>query len=187
MAGQNRLVLRALAAAIALCPASAFALELPSGDISLVLNGYSHHFNVHPSYKDGSLNQRNYGLGFEFDHLQRTDAKLRYVNNFGFYKDSLNSTASYVGGAAFYDLFGEPRLRLSLGAELSGFWSERYNQGRPFLALLPVANIGNESYSVNLVFVPRVPQFVDAGAIFVQFKMRIKRRSYRDDHIAAQN
>jgi len=170
----NDLALRLFAAFVFLCPTFAHALDLPEGKVSLVLSGYSYHFNIRPGVKAESLNQRNYGLGLEFDHRKPAGATFRYVNNFGWYKDSLNSTAHYVGGAVFYDWLGDHRLRLSLGAELSGFYSERYNQGRPFLALLPVANIGSESASVNLVVVPRVPQFIDAGVVFVQFKIKIK-------------
>ena len=118
------------------------------------------------------INYMDYWDGFDYE--QSPNDKLRYVNNLGWYKDSLNSTAYYAGGAAFYDVVGNKDLRFSVGGEITGFYSENYNKGKPFIALVPVANLGNSNYSVNFVLIPRFSQFMESGVAFFQFKMRVK-------------
>jgi len=155
-------------------PLVALGLDFSTATTSLIVNGYSRHFHVDDKYAHTTLNEKNYGLGLEFDYEQSPNDKLRYVNNLGWYKDSLNSTAYYAGGAAFYDVVGNKDLRFSVGGEITGFYSENYNKGKPFIALVPVANLGNSNYSVNFVLIPRFSQFMESGVAFFQFKMRVK-------------
>ena len=140
---------------------------------NLVINGASKHFDVNRAAFPDGLNEKNYGLGVEYN-LDKLDAqKIEWVINTGFFKDSLNGTALYAGGAGLMNLYSYKTVNFKAGIEGSLFYSSAYNQGNPFVALLPIVNIGTNKYSVNITVIPRVPQFIDAGVIFVQLKIGI--------------
>ena len=140
---------------------------------SLVINGLSKHFDVNQDTYPNGLNEKNLGLGAEYDFNKTEKQKIQWVLNGGFYKDSLDSTALYFGGAGLVNIFNYDSFHLNAGIEVSFFYSKEYNQGNPFIAPLPIINIGNEKYSLNITAIPRVQQIIDAGVIFAQLKIGI--------------
>jgi len=140
--------------------------------LNLVINGISKHHHVNNASFPEGPNEKNWGLGIEYD-LPKEIYSLRWVANTGFYKDSLRGTAFYLGGAGLFSVYNKDDFRLLTGVGGNLFYSARYNQSNPFVALFPVVNIGTQKYSVNLVAIPRVAQFIDAGVVFAQLKVGI--------------
>ena len=138
--------------------------------MSLVINGISKHHHVNNASFPNGPNEKNWGLGVEYDFPKETYS-LRWVANTGFYKDSLSGTAIYLGGAGLFPVYNKDDFRILTGVGGNLFYSARYNQSSPFIALFPVVNIGTQKYSVNLVVIPRVAQFIDAGVVFAQLKI----------------
>jgi len=140
---------------------------------NLVINGLSKHFDVNQVVYPNGLNEKNLGLGAEYNFNKSENQKIQWILNGGFYKDSLDSTAFYLGGAGLVNIFNYDSFHLNVGIEVSFFYSKEYNQGNPFIAPLPIINIGNEKYSLNITAIPRVQQIIDAGVIFAQLKIGI--------------
>ena len=140
---------------------------------SIVINGVSKHFAVNQDAFSSKLNELNIGLGLEYKFAKEPENSIEWVANTGFFKDSLNGTAFYLGGAGLVNVFSIDRFHIKVGIETTGFYSSEYNQSRPFIALLPVINLGNSDYSVNMTFIPKVSQWIDAGVIFAQLKIKI--------------
>lgn len=140
--------------------------------IYVVINGISKHHHVNNASFPNGPNEKNWGLGVEYEFPKETYS-LRWVANTGFYKDSLGGTAFYIGGAGLIPVYNKDDFRILTGVGGNLFYSARYNQSNPFVALFPVVNIGTQQYSVNLVVIPRVAQFIDAGVVFAQLKVGI--------------
>lgn len=135
-----------------------------------MINGISkHHHASNASFPNGP-NEKNWGLGVEYD-FPKEIYSLRWVANTGFYKDSLSGTAFYLGGAGLFSVYNKDDFRILTGVGGNLFYSAKYNQSSPFVAIFPVVNIGTPKYSVNLVVIPRVAQFIDAGVVFAQLKI----------------
>ena len=150
-----------------------------AGDLSIVINGRSHHFDS--SYE---WNENNYGLGLEYQ-FETTSRWKRVVMANGF-NDS-NDSMSYMAGAGLH-------RRLLETHRLSGFYidtginafimtREDYNDNNPFPGLLPSLSFGNRYGGFNLTYLPAEAiqdmvnaDFVDptiSGVLFVQFKLSL--------------
>jgi hypothetical protein len=156
---------------IFLCFISQFAFA--DSQYSLVINGFSKHFDVNQTNFPNGLNEKNYGFGVEYNFDKNATQTIEWVLNTGFFKDSLNGTAFYGGGAGLVKLCDFNPISLKVGLEGSLFYSSEYNQGKPFLAVFPIINIGTDRYSLNIAIIPRIQQFIDAGVIFAQIKVGI--------------
>jgi hypothetical protein len=143
------------------------------GTNNIVINGLSKHFDVTESSFPNGVNENNFGLGYEYNFEKSPDQSIEWLLNTGFFKDSLNGTAVYAGGAGLIKVMQLDSVHLKLGIEASGFYSSEYNQGRPFLALMPIMNVGTDKFSLNITVIPKISQFIDAGVIFAQLKIRL--------------
>lgn len=143
------------------------------GKYSLIVNGISKHFDIGPTFSNTSLNQANYGAGIEYDFSKSKENKISWILNVGEYKDSLNSNAFYIGGAGLYDIYSEKNFYIRGGLQVAGFYSPNYNLGNPFIAPMPALSIGSSNVGVNIVVIPKVPQFLDTGVVFMQLKIGI--------------
>jgi hypothetical protein len=146
---------------------------LAEGSNSIILNGISKHIDVNDDAFPNGLNEKNWGLGYEYNFEKAPDQSIEWLLNTGFYKDSLSSTAVYAGGAGLIQIAQVAPVKLKIGIEGSGFYSSEYNQGRPFIALMPIFNIGTDRISINIAIIPKVSQFMDAGVIFAQLKFKL--------------
>ena len=138
--------------------------------MSVVINGKSKHQHVNNASFPNGPNEKNWDLGIEYD-VPKEIYSLRWVANTGFYKDSLSGTAFYLGGAGLLPFYNKDDFRVLTGVGGNLFYSARYNQSSPFITLFPVVNIGTPKYSVNLVVIPRIAQFIYAGVVFAQLKI----------------
>jgi len=150
-----------------------------AGDLSLVINGRSHHFDS--SYE---WNENNYGLGLEYQ-FETTSRWKRIVMANGF-TDS-NDRMSYMAGAGLHRrLLETDRLAgFYIDAGINAFIMTRedYNDNNPFPGLLPSLSFGNRYGGFNLTYLPGEAiqdmvnaDFVDptiSGVLFVQFKLSL--------------
>ena len=143
------------------------------GNSSIVLNGISKHVDVNEEVFPNGVNEKNFGLGYEYNFEKSPDKSIEWLVNTGFFKDSLSGTAVYAGGAGLIKVLEIDLVHLKLGIEGSGFYSSEYNQGRPFLALMPIMNVGTDKISLNITIIPKVTQFIDAGVVFAQLKIKL--------------
>ena len=148
-------------------------LAFADGSSSIVINGISKHFDVNEDSFPNGVNEKNFGLGYEFNFEKAPDQSIEWLVNSGFFKDSLSGTAFYAGGAGLIKVVQLGSLHLKLGFEASGFYSSEYNQGRPFIAMMPIMNVGTDKISLNITVIPKVSQFIDAGVVFAQLKIKL--------------
>lgn len=144
---------------------------LAGGKWFVVVSGISKHFDTDPTYKAKGLNERNLGLGGQYELHKRDGGAVNFALNFGEYRDSERKIALYAGVAATIDIYKNRYGHIRTGVELAGFHSASYNGSKPFLAPLPLINIGNDSISLNLTVIPRVNNFTDSGVTFAQIKI----------------
>jgi hypothetical protein len=148
-----------------------------AGDLSVVINGRSHHFNS--SY---DWNENNFGLGVEYQFASTSRWKKIVMAN-GF-RDSANKM-SYMAGAGLHRRLLETH-RLAgfyIDAGVNAFIMTRQdvNDNRPFPGVLPSLSFGNRYGGFNLTYLPTQAiqdmvnaDFVDTtitGILFVQFKV----------------
>jgi hypothetical protein len=143
------------------------------GSSHIVINGLSKHFDVNQAAFPNGVNEKNFGLGYEYNFEKSPDQSIEWLVNTGFFKDSLNGTAVYAGGAGLIKVLQLDSVHLKLGIEGSGFYSSEYNQGRPFIALMPIMNVGTDKFSLNITVIPKISQFIDAGVVFAQLKIKL--------------
>lgn len=121
-------------------------------ELRLVVSGKAFHFNT-----DVSWNEKNWGLGFEYD-FEREGDWIPLITGLSF-KDSNNMTSRYFGGGAKrrFDLSNDPD-GMYLDAGLVSLVMTRYdhNDNKPFIGVLPFVSIGNNRFSANLTYVPEM-------------------------------
>jgi len=150
-----------------------------AGDLSIVINGRSHHFNSAYDW-----NENNYGMGLEY--LFETTSRWKKIVMANGFRDSTDKM-SYMGGAGLY-------RRLLETHRFSGFYidaginafimtREDVNENQPFPGVLPSVSFGNRYVGFNLTYLPMQAvqkmvnaDFVDpniSGVLFVQFKISL--------------
>ncbi len=143
------------------------------GQYSVVINGLSKHFDVDKDVYPNGLNELNLGLGAEYDFKKSENQNIQWILNGGFYRDSLNSTAVYFGGAGLVNIFKHESFHVDAGVDVSFFYSKEYNQGNPFIAPVPIINIGTDKVSLNITLIPKLQQIVNTSVVFIQLKIGI--------------
>jgi hypothetical protein len=122
-----------------------------AGEMSLLVNGKAVHINV-PAGKN--LNERNWGLGLQYDGDLINKKWVRYATVSGF-SDSYKRPSYYAGGGAMRR-FQFDGTHVDLGA--IGFVMTRkgYKDNQPFLGVLPAFSVGTNRVSVNMTYIPKV-------------------------------
>lgn len=139
----------------------------------LVVSGVSKHFHVDSKYDNNPLNEKNWGLGLEYHFPSKASEPLHWMVNLGQFRDSLQTNAMYVGGAGFYDVYRDNKYYFQTGIQLALFNSPSYNGGTPFIAAVPAFSFGTDQFATNIAVIPRVPQIIDAGVVYLQFKVKL--------------
>lgn len=120
-------------------------------EFHLIINGKAIHLS------DGRFNEKNYGLGFEYDFKPRNHW-ISFVNG-SFFKDSNNQTSKYLGGGIKrrFEL-GEQDNGWHVDLGVIGFLMTRYDykNNEPFFGALPVFSIGKDWYALNATYIPSV-------------------------------
>lgn len=120
-------------------------------ELSLLINGKALHLGA-PAGRD--LNERNWGLGLQFDWNRAHTNWVPFATVSGF-RDSNGNPSYYAGGGALYR-FQFDGVHVDAGAV--GFLMTRkdYNDQKPFLGALPAFSVGNKNIAVNLTYVPKM-------------------------------
>jgi hypothetical protein len=129
----------------------AFSFPCAAGaDLGINLYGASHHFERERAKSLGYDNEVNPGLGMRY--RQRLNERFDWFADAGAYRDSGRNTALVAGPGAFWKAGGGLRL----GGALAFFRSDTYNEGRAFIAPIPVVAYEWRSVTLNMVYLPRV-------------------------------
>jgi hypothetical protein len=117
-------------------------------DLGLNVYGLSWHFDQEKAKELGVDNQVNPGLGVRW---RKVEERWDWFADAGFYKDSGSNTAKLAGAGALWHL-GES---LRLGGALAVLGSDTYNEGKTFIAPLPVAAYETRVATFNMVYLPK--------------------------------
>ncbi len=141
--------------------------QLMADSFRLVINGKAVH------EKKGSLNEENWGLGFEYEFNEDQDW-IPFANG-GTFLDSFNNPSNYLGGGIKrrYHLSDDKNgWRVDLG--ISAFFMTRkdINNERPFFGALPYISVGTELAALNITYIPPVsPKFTSLWFFQASVKM----------------
>ncbi len=137
----------------------------------LILNGKSFH-KEQP--KKGSFNERNWGLGIQYDYNLYKKHWQPYLTASGF-KDSYKQNSFYAGGGLMRRFsLANIQQGLHAGAGLVAFVMVRkdHHNRRPFLGALPAFTLGTDKVAINLSYVPKVePKLIPLW--FIQLKVAL--------------
>lgn len=141
---------------------TAFADEL-----HLIVNGKAIHLD------SGNYNERNWGLGFEYDFTPRKNW-ITFINA-SYFKDSTYQTSKYVGGGVKKRfMLGSKQGAWHVDVGVLGFLMTRkdYKNNSPFPGVLPFVSMGNDNFALSLTYIPQVtPKNKDLFYIQALFKV----------------
>lgn len=155
----SRRILQMLVAMLALGAARVHAADDPWRNLSLQLYGLSYHPDRRAMRSLGLDNEVNFGLGLNYT-LHEDERSVRFLEA-GMFRDSGRQRATIAGMG--YQLKAGPHWRL--GGALVGVLGKTYNEGRFFIAPLPVVSYDFGQLTLNALYVPRYRQ-VNQLAVF---------------------
>lgn len=139
---------------------------------SLILNGKSIH-KEEP--KKGSFNEKNWGLGLQYDYEIYKGHWQPYLTA-SIFKDSYKENSFYAGGGIMRRFtLNKIHEDLHFDAGLVGFVMTRkdHNNRRPFLGMLPAFSFGTDKVALNISYVPKIePKLIPLW--FIQLKISFK-------------
>lgn len=153
-----------------------FANNAHSDELYMIVNGKSFH-SGEEKYKN--YNERNYGLGMQYDFTSFDKDLVPFINVGGF-SDSNENPSYYVGGGLthrtkFRNGLGSFRIDAGLSAFLmSRVQLEDANQENNILipGILPMLSIGTRQAAVNITYIPET-EMTRASLWFVQLKINM--------------
>lgn len=128
-----------------LVPCLAFA-----GDFGVNVYGLSYHFERARAKERNLDNEFNPGLGARY--RATLDQSFDGFVDIGVYRDSGRNTAVVAGPGVFW----KATEGLRLGGALAFFHSKTYNEGRAFVAPLPLAAYEWRAVTFNVAYAPRI-------------------------------
>lgn len=140
------------------------AIALPSpalGDLGLNIYGFAYHFDRDRARAAGLDNEIIGGLGMRY--RVRHSAQLQWIFDAAAYRDSARNTALLAGAGALWHVSQSWRV----GGALAAFRSDTYNQGKAFVAPLPVAAYEFRPVTLNFAFTPRWSEVNDVATLAV--------------------
>jgi hypothetical protein len=144
--------LAAIALAIACSAASA-------DEVGVNLYGLSYHFDRDRARALGVDNEVNPGLGFRWQFAET--GRWRFFADAGVFDDSGRNTAVLAGAGALWHV----GAGFQIGAALAVMNSDTYNDGRTFIAPLPVVAWDLGPATINLTFFPKVERYNDIATV----------------------
>ena len=123
-----------------------FASAAARADLGINVYGLSYHFDRDKAREKGLTHEVNPGVGIRW---RAADGRL--FADAALYHDSAAHTAR-VAGLGYYWPASE---HLRLGAGLALFRSDTYNQGKAFIAPVPLAAYETRRVTFNLVYFPK--------------------------------
>lgn len=147
-----------------------FAAPAWAGDWGVNVYGLSYHWDRDAAERNDLDNELNPGLGarYRMGRWLKADA----IIDAGAYYDSGRNTAVYAGAGLLWPL--DRDRRFSLGAVLTAFHSDTYNDGDPFVAPIPLVSWRLDRVTLNLTHFPKIGDFneIAATALFFTFLLR---------------
>lgn len=163
----RRISLRAILAHLLAFAACLTTTAAAADELSLLVNGKAFHTNSTTSNK---LNEKNWGLGLQYDWHRATDQWIPFATASGF-SDSNRNMSYYAGGGAMYR-FQLDSAHVDLGAVGFVMTRKGYKNNDPFPGVLPALSVGTKNVALNITYVPRVePKAVPLW--FVQLKINL--------------
>jgi hypothetical protein len=140
---------------------SALLLPLPVDAQTLGVNvyGLSYHFDRDRARAIGVDNEVNPGVGLRY-RVPHSE-KLQWILDAGAYRDSGRNTALLAGAGALWKVSEGWRL----GGALAVLDSDTYNQGKTFVAPLPLAAYEFRSMALNFVYLPKVSDLNEVATL----------------------
>lgn len=132
-------------------------------DLGVNVYGLSVHFDQDEAERLGVDNTLNPGLGLRYEFARRE--RWSFFADAGAYYDSGKNTALYGGVGALWQVVGG----LKIGAALAVMDSDTYNNGKTFVAPLPLVTYDFGPVAVNLTFFPKVSKFNDVATLGLWF------------------
>ena len=125
--------------------------QVHADEFHVIVNGKAIHLS------QGNFNEKNYGLGFEYDFAPRNNW-ITFLNGSAF-KDSNNNTSNYLGGGMKrrYQLEKDPNgWHADLGFIAFLMTRKDYKDNQPFPGALPVVSLGKQWFALNATYIPSV-------------------------------
>lgn len=119
-------------------------------ELGINLYGASYHFERDRAKALGYDSEINPGLGARY--RDRLNERFDWFIDAGAYRDSGRNTALVAGPGVFWKAAGGLRL----GGALAFLHSDTYNNGRAFIAPVPVAAYEWRAVTLNMVYLPRL-------------------------------
>ena len=142
-----------------------------AGELSVLLNGKAIHLDSQPGV---TYNEKNWGLGFQYDMPTAGEKWVPFVTVSGF-DDSNKNMSYYAGGGYLYRNefnWGKMPMHFDAGAVVFLMKRKGFKDGDPFLGVLPAFSLGTERVSVNMTYIPKVdPKMVPL--LFFQLKITL--------------
>jgi hypothetical protein len=149
----------ALACLLCLLPGAARSDDFEASRWGLQVSGYSHHFQSTRNRSHPSWNDRNIGLGLQYDLWRKAESPWSTVGSLGFMKDSYDVYGYYAGGAQFYRLIDRRvKVKTGIGA-LAVYRAFAWNREKDFaLLVMPVFSIedSRSGLGVNITGSPSI-------------------------------
>jgi len=147
---------RRLLAAAALVVACDAAL---ADEIGINVYGLSYHFDRDRAQALGVDNEVNPGLGVRWK-LAAT-GRWQFFADAGVFDDSGKNTAVLAGAGALWQVGGG----FQIGAALAVMHSDTYNNGRTFIAPLPLVAWDLGPVTLNATFFPKIERYNDVATL----------------------
>ena len=148
-----------------------FGIPANAGELSVLLNGKAIHLDSQPGV---TYNEKNWGLGFQYDMPTAGEKWVPFVTVSGF-DDSNKNMSYYAGGGYLYRSefnWGKTPMHFDAGAVVFLMKRKGFKDGDPFLGVLPAFSLGTERVSVNMTYIPKVdPKMVPL--LFFQLKITL--------------
>jgi hypothetical protein len=142
-------ILLVFATLYALGAGAARAGDDPWRRLSVQVYGLSYHPDRQAMRRLGLDNEVNFGLGLNYT-LHEDERGVRFLEA-GLFRDSGRQAAA-IAGLGYQFKYG---THWRLGGALVGVLGKTYNEGRFFIAPLPIASYDFGPFTLNATYVPR--------------------------------
>lgn len=144
-----------------------FSPIVTADELHVIINGKAIHLD------DGNYNEKNWGLGFEYDFSPRKNW-IKFING-SYFKDSNSQTSKYLGGGIKYRWpldNEEDGWRIDAGLIAFLMTRKDYKNNDPFPGVLPFISVGKSWAAMNITYIPEVtPKHKDL--LYFQLMFRV--------------
>lgn len=140
----------------------ACAMPAAAGELGINFYGLSYHFDRDRAEALGVDNEVNPGLGLRYQFARIDDwERWSFFVDVGAFNDSGDNNAVIAGLGAMWKIIGG----LQIGAAAVVMSSDTYNDGRTFIAPLPLLAYDFGPVTVNFTFFPKIERYNDVATL----------------------